>query len=405
MAGGVPRPDPAVGAAGRARSGVGVIGAYALLAMSTQLLWLTFAAITPESARDLGVSQGAVGDLAVVNALMFVVLAIPAGRWLDRDYRATLAAGALFTALGAVVRALDPTSFAVVMAGQVIMSVGQPLVLTATTKIAARHVEPEHQTTAIGIASGAQFLGILVAVLTGAPLYDAGGLRAVLIANAAFSVVAAVAVQLSLRVPPLAEPPADTDRSMAWLRRDPVMWRMAGLLFVGFGSYNALATWLDSLMTDFGHPGAAGNLIAVMTLAGVVGAAVLPGFVGERDARRTHCLVATAALAAVALVLIVAHGVVVGAVLLAGLGFLLLGTLPVVLEWAEVHVGPARAGRATAFLLLAGNVGAVVVVLTVQVAIDHPQVALGVLAAWSLPGLAFALLLPRSTPTSAPAAV
>ena len=50
-------------------AGVGVVSAYALLAMSTQLLWLTFAAITPESARSMGVSEGAVGDLYMLKQL------------------------------------------------------------------------------------------------------------------------------------------------------------------------------------------------------------------------------------------------------------------------------------------------------------------------------------------------
>ncbi|WP_313409034.1 hypothetical protein, partial [Aeromicrobium sp.] len=70
-------------------------------------------------------------------------------------------------------------------------------------------------------------------------------------------------------------------------------------------------------------------------------------------------------------------------------------TLPVMLDWSEVHVGPARAGSVTAMLLLAGNLGAVLVVLTVQLAIGDPAAALVVMALWAVPGLAVAALLPR----------
>ena len=82
-------------------------------------------------------------------------------------------------------------------------------------------------------------------------------------------------------------------------------------------------------------------------------------------------------------------------ILLALVGLFLLGTLPVVLDWSEIHVGPERAGSATGALLLAGNLGGVFVVLTVQAVIAHPVGALTVLALWAVPGLLIALRLPR----------
>jgi len=53
--------------------------------------------------------------------------------------------------------------------------------------------------------------------------------------------------------------------SLRWLWGDRFLWVLAGLLFVGMGVFNAVATWLDSILTHFGHGGASGGLIAVMT--------------------------------------------------------------------------------------------------------------------------------------------
>lgn len=370
------------------------LAAFALLVMTTQVLWLTFAAVTPQTATHLGVSEGAVGDLAVVNAAMFVLLAIPTGRWMDRSYERALAAGALFTAVGAIVRALDPSSYAVILTGQVIMSVGQPLVLNALTKVAARHFPDREQTTAISVAAGAQYAGILVAVLTSAWLVDAGGFRLLLVSHAVLAVVAAAAVLLSLRLPAHAVDVLGRAR-LGELRRDPLVWKMAGLLFLGFGIYNGIATWLDSILVDFGHPGLAGPVIATMTLAGIAGAAVLPGLAAARDARRTVALGATATLAVVMVTLAATQPVWLAYLGLALVGFMLMGTLPVVLDWSELHVGPTRAGTVTGMLLLAGNLGAVLVVLTVQLAIGDPTAALVVMAAWAVPGFVVAWLLPR----------
>ncbi|MBA4609678.1 MFS transporter [Aeromicrobium sp. Marseille-Q0843] len=371
------------------------LAAFALLVTTTQVLWLTFAAVTPQTADHLGVSEGAVGDLAVVNAAAFVLLAIPAGRWMDRSYERALAAGALFTAAGAIVRALDPSSYGTILAGQLIMSIGQPLVLNALTKVAARHFPPREQTTAISVAAGAQYAGILVAVLTSSLLVDAGGFRLLLVSHAVLATAAAAAVLASLRLPAHS---VDTlgRAGLGALRSDRLVWKMAGLLFLGFGIYNGIATWLDSILVDFGHPGLAGPVIATMTLAGIAGAAVLPSLAAARDARRTVAIGATATLAVVMLTLAATQPVWLVYVGLALVGFMLMGTLPVVLDWSEVHVGPTRAGTVTGLLLLAGNLGAVLVVLTVQLAIGDPATALLVMALWAVPGLAVAWLLPRS---------
>ncbi|YAL83584.1 MFS transporter [Dermacoccaceae bacterium W4C1] len=375
--------------------------AFALLVVASQLLWLTFAPITAQSAQDLDVSEGLIGDLAVINPAVFVLLAIPAGRWMDRNYAGALGTGAVLLALGASIRVLGPDSFALIAVGQTVMSLGQPLVLNGSTKIASRYFGPERQTMAISVASGAQFVGILAAVCTGGPLYDAGGLSLILWAQAGFTVLVALAALVSLRIPArtitASETPATAGSATtsAW-RHDPVIWRLAALLFVGVGSYNAISTWLDSILTAFGHPGTAATAIAVTTVAGIAGAAVLPGVVAARDARRTHCLVTIAVLAAVMLLLALVHPVPVTLIALAILGFFLLGTLPIVLDWSELHVGPARAATTTGFLLLAGNLGGVIVVLSVQVLIDHPSLALLVIACWAIPGLIVTRALPRS---------
>src|SRR6202161_2931114 len=77
-----------------------VIAAYALVCAATQILWLTYAAITTETARRYGVSVSAVGWLAEIFPLLYVVLAIPAGILLDRWFCPALASGGGLGALG-----------------------------------------------------------------------------------------------------------------------------------------------------------------------------------------------------------------------------------------------------------------------------------------------------------------
>ena len=379
-----------------------VLVAFALLIACTQLLWLTFAAVTDQTSAALHVSNGVVGDLAVVNPLLFVVLAIPAGRWMDRHFGRALAAGAVLTAVGSLVRVVDTSSFAWVLAGQLIVSAGQPLVLNASTKVAARYFPEGERTAAISVASAAQFAGILLAALTSGPLVSAGGLGLLLTVHAAVTVAVAVAMLAVLRLPAAFPVEAPAHESLGWLRQDRLMWKLAALLFIGVGVFNAIATWLDSILTKFGHESLSGPLIGLTTVAGIAGAAVLPGIVTKRDKRRGMLVAATATTVAVFAVLALAHAPVIFGVLLAVEGFVLLACLPVALEWSEVHVGPARAGTATGALLLAGNLGGVLLVLLVQAVIGNPYAALLMMSATALPGIAIALRLPNAT--RAPAA-
>jgi len=371
-----------------------ILVAFSLLVACTQLLWLTFAAVTDQTGTALHVSSGAVGDLAVVNPLLFVVLAIPAGRWLDRHFAAALTAGAALTAAGALLRVVDTRSFGWLLAGQLVISAGQPLVLNASTKVAARYFPGGERTMAISVASAAQFVGILAAALTSGPLVSAGGLTLLLTVHAGVTVAIAVAMVATVRLPAAFPAQAPAHESLGWLRRDRLLWKLAGLLFIGVGIFNAVATWLDSILTKFGHGGLSGPLIALTTVAGIAGAAVLPGIVTARDRRRGMLVAATVTTAVVFALLALAHAPAVFGVALAVEGFVLLACLPVALEWSEVHVGPARAGTATGALLLAGNLGGVVLVLVVQAVVGSPYAALLVMAAAALPGIVIALRLP-----------
>jgi MFS family permease len=372
----------------------GVLGAYALLAACTQLLWLTFAAVDTRSAGVMKVDLGAVGDLAAIFPFVYIVLALPTGRWLDMRFGQALGVGALLTGGGALVRLVAPTSFGWQLAGQLAIATGQPLVLNSITKVAARYFAPGERATAISIGTAALFVGILAAVLMAGPLFDAGGLPLLLGVQAVPAVLATVLLLIALRTPPAFPDDPSVSLSLRWLAGDRFMWVLAALVFIGMGTYNAVATWLQPILAHFGEGGAAGNLIAVMTFAGIIGAAILPTPIAARN-RRREMLLAALVVSGVSFVAIAFnHNLLwIGAWLFAQ-GFLLLASLPVVLDWSDVHAGPERQGAAVGFLLMAGNLGGLLLVLVVQALIGNAYLALGALAVVAVAGLPVVFRLP-----------
>jgi predicted MFS family arabinose efflux permease len=371
-----------------------ILTGYALLAACTQMLWLSFAAVDTRTASVLHVDVGTVGDLAAIFPFVYVVLALPTGRWLDMSFTQALSVGAILTGAGAFVRLVSPESFGWQLAGMLVIAAGQPLVLNSITKVAARYFPPHERAMAISIGTAALFVGILVAVLSAGPLFAAGGLPLLLAAQTVPSVLIALVVLVLMRIPAYFPDDPSVSVSLRWLAHDRFMWTLAVLVFIGMGTYNAVATWLQPILTHFGEGDAAGNLIAVLTFAGVLGAALLPSAVAKRDARQ-GMLIAALAISAVGFVAIAAiHTVVWIGVWLFGMGFVLLAALPVVLDWSDVHAGAERQGAAVGFLMMAGNLGGLLLVLLVQAVIGSPYLALGAMGFVTLAGIPFVSRLP-----------
>lgn len=165
----------------------------------------------------------------------------------------------------------------------------------------------------------------------------------------------------------------------AELRRvwaDRAVRRLAGVAFLGFGVFVAVTTWLQALLEPAGvSDETAGWLLGAMVLAGVVGSAVLPAPLARNGKERAFLRVAAVVAAAGCAFLAIAPGAAFVAVV--PLGFVLLGSLPVILELTERR---STSSAATALIWLAGNAGGIVVAVLVQVTQNTPAAAFSLLA-------------------------
>ena len=371
-----------------------VIVAYGLVCAATQVLWLTYAAITTETARRYGASVSAVGWLAEIFPLLYVALAIPAGILLDRWFRPALAAGGALVALGGLVR-LGGETFAWAMAGQVMVAVAQPVVLSAVSKLAGEYLPASQRATGISVGSAGSFVGMLVALLLGPTFGAHGQLERLLVLEAVLAVLPAVALATVLRAPGHAsEEHAAIEGSAA-----RALWELApmrtlcGLVFLGFGIFVALATWLQTLLHPSGvSEAASGALLVGMVIAGVIACAVLPPLIARRHGERGFMRAAVLVGCVGCVALGVTPWIGTRALALVAMGVVLLPALPVILTAAERLAG-AAAGTAGAIVWMAGNLGGLVVALLVQVLVHHPLAAFLAMASVSLLGLPLAARL------------
>jgi predicted MFS family arabinose efflux permease len=375
--------------------------AYAGLSAANQMLWLTYAPITTDAARHYGVSEGAIGWLAEIFPLLYVLLALPAGRLIDRHLPLWLGVGAVLTGAGALVR-LAADGYPAVLAGQVLVAVAQPFVLNAVTSVSAGYLRPRDRAAGIAVSSAGIFFGMVLALVLGAAL-GTGRLGALLGVQAIIAAVTALALCLTLRrpVPPaVGSGPAVPLRSV-WA--DRCLRRLIGLVCVGFGVFIALTTWLQALLDPAGvSEQTAGYLLLAMVVAGVAGSAVLPPLIARRRRELRFVFLSVVVAAAGLVVLAVRPGPGTGLAVCVAVGAVLLTDLPIILELAERRAG-AAGGTASALVWLAGNGAGLIAALVVQLLVHEPDAAFAVLAGLLLLGVPLLHSLRRAAPDLEPA--
>ncbi|WP_238334806.1 MFS transporter [Kribbella amoyensis] len=373
------------------------IAAYAAAGAATQLVWLNFAGVTTVAATRYGVSETAIGWLAQVFPLVYVVLAIPAGLVLDRWFRSGLVVGVLLTALGAVLRLIGD-DYSWLLVGQLVASIAQPVVLNAVTGITGRYLAEKDRPTGIAIGTAGIFAGMVIAFVLSAVYSSGSDLPTVLAVSAGFSVVAAGAMIVALRKE--GEHRLDRARPDRGALRatwgDPLIRRLCVLAIFPFGVFVAITTFAQALLEPAGVSGeTASTILLVNVVAGVAGSAVIPVLVVRRRAESTLLVTSLTATSLACVALALVPGALVGFVAITTIGLLLLPALPIVLELVERRTGEAD-GTGAGLIWMAGNLGGLLVATAVGLLVDHPTAAFLVLAVVALVAVPGASALRRS---------
>lgn len=334
--------------------------ATAAVAGVTQVFWLTYSPVATEAAEFYDVSTGAIATLNLVYPILYVLLAIPTGRLLDRAPRGTLLTGAALTAFGGLVR-IAGDSYGAGLAGQIIVSIGQPILLNGLIVVARANLPAEQRPAGIAAGSVGFFLGILLGYSMPLALVNGADLHSLLEVQAALGVATGLWMIWAVRhttAPHLADD-VDTD-VLRRVLRDPGIRVLSILALGGFGVFGALLAGVQPILKERGFStDTADLLIDVMILAGLIVAAFLPPLAARRGSQRVVLLGAiSVASAALALAAFDTPAVVIG-LLFAVVGAALVPALPILLEIAERRM-PEVSGTVAAVIWLAGNLGVAV---------------------------------------------
>lgn len=352
------------------------LGAFSLSAGLSQFLWLNFAPLITFIQKKYGVSEDYAGLLLLVFPLTYVLLSLYSGKLIDRKgYRFSICIGSLVMAAFACLRIYDE-SFWILLLAQVGISLAQPFIVNAITKLVLDWFEEEHHAIATGLGTMGMFVGMALGLLVTPILVESLGFSLSMVVFALVSILSTLLCFVWVKNNP--DKKHETQISEITLKlkdffADKQLLTLFILSFLGLGFFNGLTTWIELILAPHGISSVqAGVIGSSLIFGGIIGAVVIPLLSDYFKKRRPFLLLSI--LIALATTLPLCRGDNYNLLLVTAFfqGFFFLPAYALLLEMCSEWVGEEKAGSATGILMLMGNAGGVVVIIAMDI-LKEPQ--------------------------------
>jgi cyanate permease len=345
-----------------------MLAVYMVMVAVNQMLWITFAPITGDATVYYGVSDLHIGILSMCFMIVFIVVSIPASWIIDKyGIRIGVGTGAVFTGVFGLIRGFAGTDYQLLLIAQIGIAIGQPFILNAITKLAARWFPIEERATASGLGTLAMYIGILAGMTLTPYLVIGSGIGGTLYIYGIISVITAIVFLILIKEGPKTAPcrPDQEERSLVLdgfkqtLRDKDFLWLML-IFFIGLGVFNSVTTWIEDILRPRGFSATqAGITGGVMIVGGVIGALIIPILSDYYKKRIPFIIIAligaTAGLTGITFAtsywLLLTSGIV--------LGFFLLSSGPIGFQYGAEITYPASEGTSNGMLLLVGQISGI----------------------------------------------
>jgi sugar phosphate permease len=350
-----------------------VLVAFMAVNLTIQVLWISYAPITSAASDYYGVSEVAIGALAMSFMVAYLPLSLPASAAIaHRGFRAAAGFGALLAGVAGVARGLAGPHYVPVLLATLGAAVAQPFLLNAWTTLSTHWFPKSQRATAVSLVTLANLVGAGVGLALTPHLERSMSIGRLQLRYGVAALVAGVLFVIVARdrppVPPEDVAAREDDTAELVGVRHALHVRpfvvFLAVAFVGMGVFNGISTWVEEIVRPRGFSSAdAGTLGALLLLGGVVGAVVLSAL-SDRSQRRVPFLTLSLALSAPALVwlaLAQSHVGVFAAAFV--LGFFLTSAMPIGMQYSAEITVPTPEGTTNGLIQLAGQASVVFVLL------------------------------------------
>jgi MFS family permease len=347
-----------------------VLAVFMFINLTIQMLWIAYAPITGPAAQFYGVSDLQIGLLAMSFMIAYVPLSLPVAWVIDTyGFRVAVSIGAVLMAVFGLLRGLAADNYALVLGSTIGIAVAQPFLLNAWTKVPANWFVIEERATAVGLVTLANLVGTALGLILTPLLIEQMSIPSVQLIYGALTAISAICfIALARERPPT--PPCPPELVGRALMLDGLkhaltvrsFWLYLLVSFIGLGIFNGLTTWVEGIVRPRGFtPTDAGMVGALMLVGGVLGAIVIPAISDRQHKRRRYLLLGM--LLAIPGLIGLAFAQSYGLLLLSAfmLGFFLISTSPIGMQYAAQITYPTPEGTSNGLIQLFGQASVVFV--------------------------------------------
>lgn len=347
-----------------------VLAVFMFINLTIQMLWISYAPITGPAARFYGVTDLQIGLLAMLFMLAFLPLSLPVSWAIDTyGFRLSVGIGAVLMAVFGLTRGLAGSDYTLVLWSTVGIAIAQPFLLNAWTKVPAQWFAIEERATAVGLVTLANLVGTALGMVLTPILVETIPIPTVqLVYGGAAAISSILFITLAREKPPT--PPCPPGMEVRALMLDGLkhaltvrsFWLYLFVLFVGMGLFNGISTWIESIVRPRGFsPTDAGTLGALMLVGGILGAIIIPPF-SDRQHKRQRYLLLGLTLSIPGLIgLTFATSYWLLLLSAFSMGFFLVSTSPVGMQYAAEITQPTPEGTSNGLIQLFGQASVVFV--------------------------------------------
>jgi MFS family permease len=347
-----------------------VLAVFMLVNLTIQMLWISYAPINSLAAEYYGVSDLAIGALAMSFMIVFIPLSLPAAWVIDtRGFRVAVGFGVVVMGVFGVARGLVGTNYTLVLICTIGLAIAQPFLMDAWTKVPANWFAAGERATAVGLVTLASMLGIAVGMALTPVLADMMSIATLQLVYGLAAAAAAVAFLVLARERP-ATPPCPPGMEERALMLDGLKHAltvkpflvMLGVAFIVMSAFNGVTTWVEEIINPRGFTTTqAGTMGALMLVAGIVGAVVLSALSDRQGKRIRFMVIALAASVPGILGVAFVSSTLLLYAFAALLGFFLVAVLPLGMQYAAEVSNPTPEGTSSGLIQLCGQVSVVYV--------------------------------------------
>lgn len=364
-----------------------VLAAFALINAVIQLNWITFAPITVDAISLYQKSAFWIVLLSMSFMIVYLFVSVPASYIIDRyGLRVGVGIGAVLTGIFGYLRGYYAADFTMVCISQFALAAAQPFIMNAMTKVAAEWFPIQERATATGITALAQFLGIILAMALTKPLAQSflapgtgnaltmDSIVKVLQVYGIISIAAALLFLLFIKDKPATPPCSEEDcerygvfdgLKYIFTKKDSLL--LLGIFFIGLGMFNAITTFVDLILASKGLQAGgneAGDVGAIMMVAGLVGAIIIPPLSDKLRKRKIFLQLCLISMLPGLIGLTICTGYVPLMISSGIFGFFFMAAAPLGYQYAAEVSHPAPESTSQGMIVLSGQIsGAIFITL------------------------------------------